>query len=97
MKIENFVFGIVKKIEAIKDGVIAFAYKAGNSPMTHVWYEIAVSDYDFYSGDKRFKTLTSAWHKAAKAQGKEIIFVCRTPKEKQLEKLASEGNLILNI
>lgn len=97
MKIENFVLGIIKKIETMNNGVIAFAYKAGNFPMTHVWYEIAVSDYDFYSGDKRFKTLTSAWSKAAKAQGKKIIFVCRRPIEKQLANLASEGNLILNI
>ena len=92
MKTEKFILGVLKKIESLSEGIIAFAYKAKNN-----WWEIAVSDFDLYSGDKRFKALSQAWHKAMNAQGKKVIFVCRTPKEKQLAKLATENNLILNL
>lgn len=98
MKIENFILSILKKVESLKDGVIAYAYKSGNVPMTHTWWEISVSDFDLYMNDKRFKSLSNAWHKAAKAQGHKIIFVCGwMPTEEKLAKLAEEENLILNI
>ena len=91
MKIESFILSILKKIEESWPGVICYAYKTGNAPMTHVWWEVSVSD-------KRFKTLTNAWHKAAKAQGHKIIFVCGwKPTEEKLVKLAEEDNLILNV
>lgn len=98
MKIEKFILNILKKIESLKDGVIAYAHKTGNVTMTHTWWEISVSDYELYMHDKRFKALTNAWHKAALAQGYKIIFVCGwMPTEEKLAKLAEEDNLILNI
>lgn len=98
MKIENFILSILKKVEGMKEGVIAYAYKTGNAPMTHTWWEISVSDFDLYMNDKRFKTLSAAWRKAAKAQGEKIIFVCGwMPTEEKLAKLADEDNLILNV
>lgn len=98
MKIEKFILNILKKIESLQDGIIAYAYKTGNVPMTHTWWEISVSNYELYMHDKRFKTLKNAWHKAALAQGHKIIFVCGCiPTEERLSKLADEDNLILNI
>ncbi len=98
MKIESFILSILKKVESMKEGVIAYAYKTGNAPMTHTWWEISVSDFDLYMNDKRFKTLTNAWHKAGVAMGHKIIFVCGwIPTEEKLVKLAEENNLILNI
>lgn len=98
MKIENFILSILKKVESLKDGVVAYAYKSGNVPMTYTWWEISVSDFDLYMNDKRFKSLSKAWSKAAKAQGHKIIFVCGwMPTEEKLVKLAEEENLILNI
>lgn len=95
MKIEKFILNILKKIESLQDGVIAYAYK---TPTTYTWWEISVSDYELYAHDKRFKTLTNAWYKAAMAQGHKIIFVCGwMPTEEKLAKLAEEDNLILNI
>lgn len=82
----------------MKEGVVAYSYKDGNAPMTHVWWTISVSDFDLYMNDKRFKTLTKAWHKAANAQGEKISFVCGwMPTEEKLVKLANEDNLILNV
>ena len=98
MKIESFILSILKKIEESWPGVICYAYKTGNAPMTCVWWEVSVSDFDLYMHDKRFKTLTNAWHKAAKAQSHKIIFVCGwKPTEEKLVKLAEEDNLILNM
>jgi len=98
MKIESFILSILKKVESMKEGVVAYSYKTGNAPMTHVWWEISVSDFDLYMNDKRFKALSNAWHKAAKAKGHKIIFVCGCiPTEEKLVKLMEEDNLILNV
>lgn len=98
MKIESFILSILKKVESLKDGVIAYGYKSGNEPMTHTWWEISVSDFDLYMNDKRFKNLSKAWHAAAKQQGHKIIFVCGwMPTEEKLAKLAEKDNLILNV
>jgi hypothetical protein len=98
MKIEKFILSILNTIESMKEGVVAYSYKTGNTPMTHVWCEISVSDFDLYMNDKRFKTLSNAWHKASKAKGHKIIFVCGwMPTEEKLVKLSDENNLILNI
>ena len=98
MKIESFILSILKKVESMKEGVVAYSYKIGNAPMTHVCWEISVSDFDLYMNDKRFKTLSNAWHKAAKAKGHKIIFVCGwMPTEEKLVKLMEEDNLILNV
>lgn len=98
MKIESFILSILRKVESLKDGVIAYSYKSGNAPMTHTWWEISVSDFDLYMNDKRFKNLSKAWHTAAKQQGHKIIFVCGwMPTEEKLAKLAEEDNLILNV
>ena len=96
MKIEKFILNILKKIENLQDGVIAYAHKTGNVPMTHIWWEISVSDYELYMHDKRFRTLKNAWYKVALAQGHKIIFVCGwIPTEQKLAKLSEEDNLIL--
>jgi hypothetical protein len=98
MKIERFILNILKKIESLKEGIITYSYKTGNDSMTCIWWEISVSDFNFYMNDKRFKTLSNAWHKAAKAQGFKLIFVCGwTPLEKELIDLAEKDNLILNV
>lgn len=98
MRIENFILSICKKLENTYPGIIAFAYKDGNLPRTHVWWSVCITDFEIYMHDKRFKTLTNAWHKAAKAQGYKIIFVCDwIPTEGKLAKLADENNLILNV
>lgn len=98
MKIEDFILNILKKIEEIDEGSIAYAYKTGNAPMTEVYWEISVSNSYFYMNNKRFKTLTKAWYKSARARGEKIIFVCGwKPSEEKLVKLADENNLILNV
>lgn len=97
MKIEVFILKIIKKIESLQEGLIAYAYKDGNAPMTHTWWTVAVSDFEFYMHDKRFRTLTNAWHKAAEAQGQKIVFVCCSPKEDNLLKLSEDNNLIMDV
>ena len=91
MKGTNFIYTIVKKIEETWPGVISYAY------WDKTWWMVAVSDFDLYMSDKRFKTLTKAWHAAGKARGFKVIFCCCSPKEKRLADLASEDNLIMNI
>lgn len=98
MKIYDFLLNILKKIESLKNGVIAYAYKSSNATMTHTWWEISISDFDLYMNDLRFKNLSNAWHKAALVHNVRLLFVCGwTPTEKRLSKLADEDNLILNV
>ena len=94
----NFLKNILRKIEQMKEGVVAWAYFTGNAPMTNTWWEVAVSDYDLYREDKQLKSYMDAWHKVGRKRGMKIIFVCGwMPKEKKLSELAEKDNLILNI
>lgn len=89
---ETFILGILKKIETLQPGVITYAEK------TEHWIEISVSNLNLYTNNERFLTLRNAWHKAGKAKGFNIIFVCGwIPSEEKLVKLSESGNLILNI
>ena len=56
-----------------------------------------MTNYEVYVQDKRFKILSDAWRAAAKARGVKIVFCYCSAKEKFLEKLAKEDNLIMNV
>ena len=93
MNKDAFVLSILKKIESLKEGVISYSTFSKDG-----YYEISVSDFDMYMKDKRFKILTTAWHKASLALGFKIVFVCGwIPTEKKLVELSEQNNLILNI
>lgn len=91
MKIDKFISSILKKIESLKQGIIAYAYFDSN------WYWICLNDFDFYMNDKKFKILAKAWDTAGKALGIKIIFAYCKPKEEFLVKLANDDNLFLNM
>lgn len=94
----TFLLNIVRKIESLKDGVVAYGYLDGNSDRTNVWWQISVSDYELYMHDERFKKLAQAWRKIASKKGLKLIFCCGwVPKEEELMRLAKEDNLILNV
>ena len=97
MRIENFILSIIRKLEEIKPGMIAYAYKDSNAPKIGFWWTICVSDFEFYMNDTRFKTLSKAWHAAIKARKEKIMFCYCSPKEKKLVTLAESDNLIMNI
>lgn len=95
---KKLLLNIVCKIESLKDGVIAYAYRNGNATMTFQHWEVSVSDFDLYMNDKHFKTLCEAWRKAAEAKGEKLIFVCGwVPTEEKLLELANNDNLIMDI
>lgn len=97
MKVETFLLNILRKIESLKEGVIAYAYLDGNEKRTHTWYCVCLNDYDMYVNDKRLKALTNAWHTAAKALGIKVVFAYCNPLEEKLETLLNSGNLFLNV
>lgn len=98
MKIEKFILNILKKIESLQDGIIAYAYKSSNETFTNIWWEISISSFEVYMHNKRFKTLSRAWCKAAQLHGYKIVFVCGfMPTEVKLMRLAERDNLILNV
>jgi hypothetical protein len=97
MKIENFILNILRKIESLKDGMIAYAYLDGNALMSHTWYLVCLNDYEMYMNDKRLKALMNAWHKAGKALGIKVIFAYCNPSEEKLNELAEKDNLFLNV
>jgi hypothetical protein len=97
-KKEDFILSVIKKIETMQEGIIAYGFFTGNLDMSYTWYQINVSDYNFYMKDERFKKMSTVWHKAAKARGFLLVFVMGWyPKEQNLLELADKNNLILNI
>lgn len=97
MKIDDFILSVIRKIESLKEGVIAYGYIDGNDNKTHTWYCVCLSDYDMYMSDKRFKALSKAWNKAGKSLGIKLIFAYCNPSEEKLGKLLEENNLFLNV
>jgi len=87
---------ILQKIESLKEGVICIAHEDYYPDGSLRWYWIAVNDYAFYAQDKRFKTFSKAYHKAAKAKGINVAFCYCSMSEDYLLRLANENNLIMN-
>lgn len=94
---KHFILNIVKKIETLNPDLFVYAYRSGNVPMTNVWWQISVSDYNFYKSEQ-FSNFCRVWHKVAKTRGLKIIFVCGwIPKEEELIRLTEENNLIMTL
>ena len=94
----KLLLNIVRKIERLKDGVVAYAYHTSNATGSFQYWEVSVSDFDLYMNDKRFKTLCEAWHKAAAAKGERVVFLCGwVPTEEKLLELVNNDNLIMDI
>lgn len=97
MKGWNFILSIIKQIEHLFPGIIAYGYEDGNLPQTHKWWTVCISDYEIYMSNPRFKALSRAWRKAAIARGYKVVFCYCKPLEEILAKLAKNDNLILNL
>lgn len=94
---QAFILSILKAIEKLQDGVVAYAYKDGNSTGSIKWWTICVSDYDFYFGNDKFHALEKVWHEAAVRKGTIVSFAYCLPLEKRLIQLLNQNNLIMNI
>ena len=92
----TFILKILKVIENLREGVVAYAYLDGNATMSFKWYTICVSDYDLYR-ESKFMSLTRAWHKSSIAHGIRVCFAYCNPSEKRLAELLNADNLIMNI
>lgn len=89
--IENFILKILKKIESIDSNVFTYAYKVKQG-----WYEVSVSEFDFYFKNEHFKRLSKAWRASMNKMGHKIVFVCSgVPSEKKLVSLLNDDNLIM--
>lgn len=98
MNVQKLILTIIKQIERLDPTLFVYGYQNSNLPHSNTWYEISVSDYEFYMNDERFKSLEKKWGKIAKNSRVKIIFVCGwKPTEERLVKLMNENNLILNI
>lgn len=98
MKGYNFILNIIKTIDRINPNLINYGYISGNANGSVKWWEVSVSDYDFYFNNERFKKLRKAWQLAAKQKGIKVVFVCGwTPTENKLLELAERGDLVLAV
>lgn len=82
---------LLKKIETIQEGIIAYSYKDEN------WWIVAVSDYDFYRSNPQFLQLKESWRKVFSGKNQKIVYVFRAANEKILENLAEHNNLIMSL
>lgn len=92
-KIENFLLGILRTVDGMKDGIISYCYKDSDMKC----YCICLNCYDLYTSDKRFKALSEAWHKAANSLGIKIAFFYCTAIEEKLAKLLEQDNLLFHL
>lgn len=86
---------ILAKIEAMGDGVVAYAYREmmGDGRLT---LHIAVSSYEVYFS-KQFREFASKQHKLFDRMGERFVFVCRNPQKEIIDTLYSSGNLTVNL
>lgn len=98
MNARKLILTIIKQVERLDPTLFVYGYQTANAPRTHVWWEISVSNFEFYMHNESFRKLANQWYKVAKSKGIKVIFVCGwKPKEERLVQLMEENNLILNI
>lgn len=91
LEMNKLLLTLIKKIEALQNGIIAYAYKDTN------WWVVAVDDYNFYKDNKQFRLLAEQWRKVFKSKNVKIVYAFRAPNEKILENLLEHNSLIMNI
>lgn len=96
MKNKHFILSILKKIETLQPSLIAYAYKDSND-LGNKWWVIGVNDYLFYMKNERFNMLRKAWYKSGRARKITIIFAFCNLREKKMQELYNENNLLINI
>lgn len=90
MKHDALLLAAVKRIEAERPGVIAWALRQER------WWELCVSDYDFYRSEElaRIKVM---YRKALRAAGGgKLIFCYAKPDAERLYELELAGNLVMD-
>lgn len=90
MKHAALLLAAVKRIEAERPGVIAWASRQER------WWELCVSDYDFYRSEElaRIKVM---YRKALRAAGGgKLIFCYAKPDAERLYELELAGNLVMD-
>lgn len=86
----SLMLAAVKRIEAERPGVISWASRQER------WWEICVSDYDFYRSEP-FQRIKAAYRKALQAAGGGKLIFCYTkPDAERLYALECEGNLVMD-
>lgn len=91
----KFISKLVKDIED-KFSVLAYAYKDGNEPKTHIWWTVCVDNYDLYTS-REYKEFTAQKHSIFKKLNIRVVFCYRSAIESILVDLAAQDNLIMNI
>ena len=94
---DAFLLSVLVKIESLKEGIICISHSDQYPDGSLRWHWIAVNDYELYAHDKRFKTFSAAYRKAAQARGLKLVFCYSTMSEENLLKLANENDLLMNI
>jgi hypothetical protein len=80
----------VKRIEAERPGVIAWASHQER------WWELCVSDYDFYRSEE-FARIKEVYRRAlACAGGGKLIFCYAKPDAERLYELELKGDLVMD-
>ncbi len=98
MNAQKLILTIIKQIERLDPTLFVYGYQTANESKTYIWWEISVSNFEFYMHDETFRKIANHWRNIAKNKGIKVIFVCGwKPSEKCLVKLMNENNLVLNI
>lgn len=92
MNARKLILTIIKQVECIDPTLFVYGYQTAN------WWEISVSNFEFYLHNETFRKIVNQWYNIAKSKGIKVVFVCGwKPTEERLVKLMNENNLILNI
>lgn len=90
MKHAKLLLAAVKRIEAERPGVIAWASRQER------WWELCVSDYDFYRSEE-LSRIKATYRKALQAAGGgKLIFCYAKPDAERLYELELAGNLVMD-
>lgn len=89
-KYTSLLLAAVKRIEAERPGVIAWASRQER------WWEVCVNDYDLYRSE-RFAAIRALYRKTIYAAGGgKVIFCYAKPDAERLYELELKGNLVMD-
>jgi hypothetical protein len=96
MRIKEYIVDVLEVLSNKNPNMFCWAYLDSNITKTNFWYQIVISDVDFYLKNEWLKEYSKELYEDFKSLfGYKIVICATTPQEKDLLKLSEEGNLLI--
>ncbi len=96
MTIHDYIYNVLETIKTKNSNISCWAHRESNTSKTNYWYQVVISDVDWYLKSEWLKQYSKKINKEFKEKfGYKIVFCATSPDEKYLLELSNEDNLLI--